>query len=235
MDNVKNAVIMAAGMGTRLLPLTRTTPKPLLKVNGRPMIKTLTDALKAAAVENVYIVTGHLQEQFEGFASDNGFKVIENPVYRTVNKISSVYYASDVLLSGGCYICEADLMLSKPGIIQKKPACSCYYGLMKKGFSDDWVFETGKDGFISRVGKGGTDCFNMVGISYFTGEDAAILCECIRNAYGRPGYEELFWDEVVNDNLDRLRLRIYPVDEGSITEIDTYEEYMMYQAGADRV
>lgn len=64
----------------------------------------------------------------------------------------------------------------------------------------------------------------MVGISYFRQADALILREAIREAYGAAGYEKLFWDEVVDRNLDKLRLSVHPIGERQIYEIDTVEE-----------
>ena len=46
----------------------------------------------------------------------------------------------------------------------------------------------------------------------------------IEEAYSVPGFETLFWDDVVNDNLDKLDLTVEPVIEGQITEIDTVKE-----------
>ena len=43
--------------------------------------------------------------------------------------------------------------------------------------------------------------------------------------YGTRGYETLFWDDVVNKNLDRLKLRVHPVNENQIMELDTVEEW----------
>ena len=95
---------------------------------------------------------------------------------------------------------------------------------MVKGHSDDWVFDLDKSGNIIRVGKVGDNQYNMVGISYFTKDDAKILSEVIENAYGINDYEKLFWDDVVDRNLDKLKLKIYPVSENQIVEIDTVEE-----------
>lgn len=92
------------------------------------------------------------------------------------------------------------------------------------GFSQDWVFEQ-RDGRISRVGKGGTDTYNMVGVSYFRKEDARILREEIVRACEKEENGDLFWDEVVDQNLDRLRLTVEEVLEGQIVEIDTVEEW----------
>ena len=81
-----------------------------------------------------------------------------------------------------------------------------------------------KDGYISRVGKGGSDTYNMVGVSYFKQEDAAVLREEIEKAYAIEENGDLFWDDVVNQNLNKLRLTVEPVNEGQLVEIDTVEE-----------
>lgn len=217
-----NAIIMASGLGTRMQPLTLTTPKPLIKVHGTPMIETVIGALKG--VDNIFVVVGYLKEQFQYLTTKyNNVHLIENPDYERVNNISSIFYASDKLKLGACYICEADLYLRNKNLLANSTK-SCYFGKFVKGYSADWVFERDKDGFITRVGKGGTDCYNMVGISYFTAADAGVLSQKIEEAYGKSGYEKLFWDDVVNDNLSKLKMTVSPVSESDIYEIDTVEE-----------
>ena len=156
-----------------------------------------------------------------------------NTEYETVNNISSVHRitaASREDLSGysmgddDLFICDADLYSHDPSVFKSTPDMSVYFGKMVKGFSDDWVFETGADGYISRVGKEGTDLYNMCGISFFKAADAAILKDVINKTYEEPGYEDLFWDDAVNMNLEKLRLRVHPIKEGDITEIDSIEE-----------
>ena len=64
----------------------------------------------------------------------------------------------------------------------------------------------------------------MVGIAYFKEKEAKILAEKIESVYGRPGYEQLFWDDVVNLYLQELMLMVHPVEEEMIVEIDTVQE-----------
>ena len=89
-----------------------------------------------------------------------------------INNISSIYYAKDKLKLDDTYICEADLFLADDIILSERPEESCYFGKMVKGHSDDWVFETDNNGFITRVGKVGTDVYNMCGIAFFKKKEA---------------------------------------------------------------
>ena len=222
-----NAILMASGLGSRMRPLTNTTPKPLIKVNNTPMIETVINALEMARVEHIFVVVGYLGEQFKYLTDKySNVSIINNTDYETVNNISSIYYAREEMKKSDVYICEADLYISDADILQCiDKSKSGYCGIMVEGHSDDWVFEQDSDGIITRVGKVGDDCFNMYGLSYFNKEQALLIANEIERIYGNKGqYEDLFWDDVVNSIINKLNLTVFPVDANQIVEIDTVEE-----------
>ena len=62
------AILMAAGLGSRMKPLTDTVAKPLVRVNGVPLIETVIAALEKRGVSDIYVVTGYRAEQFDALA-----------------------------------------------------------------------------------------------------------------------------------------------------------------------
>ena len=98
MCKVERAIILAAGFGTRLLPLTEVTPKPLIDVNGKIIIERMIEALKENGIDEINIVVGYKKEKFEYLKDKySNIRFIENQYYSTSNNISSIYVARELL------------------------------------------------------------------------------------------------------------------------------------------
>ena len=97
MNRVERAIIMAAGKGTRMLPITLKTPKPLVKINGIRMIDTVIQALHHNGIFEIYLVSGYLKEQLWVLENKYNVKILENPFYDSCNNISSLYIAREYI------------------------------------------------------------------------------------------------------------------------------------------
>ena len=220
----KRAVFIAAGFGSRLVPITFNTPKPLVRVHGVRIIDRLIDACLAAGIEEIVIVRGYLGELFDQLLYKYPMiKFLENPVYNAANNISSALVARYLL--SNAYVFEADLLISNPKIIKKYHFTSDFLAI-RKTRSDDWCFRV-KDGVIieEKVGGEGDDIWQMVGISYWNAADGHKLSQDIQDIYQSPGGKERYWEQVpLVYRRDHYAVEVRPCLDEDIVEIDTFNE-----------
>ncbi len=220
----KRAVFIAAGFGTRLVPITFNTPKPLVRVHGVRIIDHLIDACLAAGIEEIYIVRGYLSELFDQLLYKYPMiKFLENPAYNEANNISSALVARYLL--SNAYVFEADLLISNPAIIKKYHYTSDFLAV-KKERSDDWCFRV-KDGIIQeeKVGGQGDDIWQMVGISYWNEADGHKLSQDIQDVYTSPGGKERYWEQVpLVYKKEHYQVEVRECHDEDIVEIDTFNE-----------
>jgi len=222
---VRKAVIIAAGFGSRMVPVTLETPKPLVKVNGVRIIDTLLDALYAQGIYSIYIVRGYKGNQFDQLLDKYPtIKFIENPLYNESNNISSIYMARDVI--DRCYICEADLIIKNPKIITKYQYCTNYLSSFVKE-TDDWCF-TMRGNYIHKVDIGGEDVEQMIGISYWDEADSKKLRSDVEKVFNSRGGKENYWDNVpLKICRKNYKVAVRECARQDVTELDNFSELVM--------
>ncbi len=218
---VKRAIILAAGFGTRLVPVTLKTPKPLVSVNGETIVESLIKSLRKHNIEDITIVVGYKKEQFDYLIDKYNVKLIENPEYNTANNISSLYVARHLI--DRCYICEADLLINNFDVIQEYEYETCYLGFYCKS-TDDWCAKL-KNGKIKSLKIGGEDCYQTCGISYWSFEQSMLLKNSLEKLYTSRGGKENIWDNAAFGQFSKgIKVGIRPIEKQDVIEIDTFEE-----------
>lgn len=230
MEKVKRMIILAAGMGSRLAPLTDNLPKPMVCVKGVPIIVPLIKAALRAGIPDIYIVRGYRAEQYDILLKEYPMlHFIENPDYDKANNLGSIVAARNYL--PGSYIVEGDLLLYEPDLIKAEQEESNYLGKYVS-HTDDWCFFVDEHKLIQRVSIGGDDCYQMVGISYWNEEDGKRLAERAAAAYEGEHGHELYWDEIaLTYYKDEFSVHVHPCKEDDVIEIDTYEEWKALEQG----
>jgi len=227
---VERAIILAAGFGSRMLPATADRPKPLVTVNGRAILETLLDALVAAGITDITVVRGYQKQSFDRLLLKYPFlRLVDNDLFASTNNISSVMQVLPRLHR--CYLCEADLYLSNPGVITKYQYASNILGSYSLQ-TDDWSFKRDENGYITSYQKGNTYCYNYYGISFWTEEDCARLRRDFADVYGNyQNGTDYFWEFIplVLKKQD-YRVEIRPCEKTDIVEIDSFEELAQLDA-----
>ena len=226
---VRRVVFLAAGFGSRMVPITINTPKPMVRVHGKRIIETLIDAVLAAGIEEIWIVRGYLGEQFELLQKKYPMiRLIDNPDYDGTGTISSFYYARDLLEHA--YVMESDLVVTNPEVVRRYHYTSDFMGT-KVGQTDDWFLRTDDAGVIREIGVGGSgcNCFRLIGMSYWDGRDGKELAHDVREAYEGPGGHQLYMSYVpFRVYRDKYEINIMPCREGDVVEIDSFAELQEY-------
>ena len=222
---VKRAIIMAAGIGKRMQPLSFETPKPLLKVNGVRMIDTVINGLRINGIREIYVVVGYLKEKFYKWAADDPeIHIIENPYYDTCNNISSLYVARDHLCDS--IILDGDQVIYNPSILSPQFSLSGYNAVWCEGETDEWLMEV-ENGLVKNCSRsGGSHGWQLFSISRWTAEDGKKLKNHLETEF-EGGNTGIYWDDVVMFcHFSEYKLGIREMQAGDIIEIDNIKELM---------
>lgn len=220
---VKRAIIMAAGQGKRMFPLTQEIPKPLIKVNGVRMIDTVIEGLHKNEIFEIYVVVGHLKEQFYEWAKGwTGITIIDNPYFNTCNNISSLYVAREYL--SDCIILDGDQIIFNSDILSSKFMISGYNAVWCDNETEEWLLKV-DNGIIKACSRtGGRNGWQLYSISRWTDNDGRKLKKYLEREFDRGNYQ-IYWDDVAMFcYFDDFTLGIKEMRKDDVVEVDNLKE-----------
>lgn len=225
MSKVNKAIIMAAGKGERMRPLSNSIPKPLIKVNRVPMIESVIEALRENDIHEIYAVVGYLKEQFEYLTKKYpGVTLIENPYYDTCNNISSLYVAREHLENA--FVLDGDQVIYNTKVLNPAFTKSGYNAVWTDVYTNEWLMQTDENEKILSCSRtGGKNGWQLFSISRWNKEDAKIIKKALETEFEKNKNTQIYWDDVVMfDYFKAFDLTVYEMKKGDIIEIDSLDE-----------
>lgn len=224
---VDGALIIAAGFGSRFVPLTFETPKGLLEVFGERMIERQIRQLHEAGVYDITIAVGYLKEKFEYLIDKYQVKLLYNPEYSCKNTLATIYRARKVLQGRNMYVLSSDNWI-RDNMFHSHECGAWYASSYMKGDTSEWVLSYNKKGRITDIQIGGSDCWVMYGPVYFSREFSEKFLPLLEKAYHTPGTEQFYWEHILMQNIHHLEMDINRQPENQIYEFENLEELRQF-------
>ena len=193
MNTIKRAIIMAAGLGNRMKPVSDKTPKPLIEVNGKRMIDTIVDALHKNDINEIYVVVGYKKEQFYQWAKDKtGITIIDNNLYDKCNNISSLYAAREYIKD--TIILDGDQIIYNPSILKKEFTKSGYSCAWTEEETDEWLLTVDNNNKVVNCSRtGGKKGWQLYSISRWTEADGEKLKAFVEEEFKTKNNNQIYW------------------------------------------
>lgn len=214
-----NAIILAAGMGTRLRPLTNEIPKCLVKVLDTPMVERQIQFLHGAGITDITLVSGYKAEKLDYLKEKYGVDIVFNERYDTCNNIYSLYKVLDRF--GDSWVIEGDVYMQE-NCFTTDIHQSTYFAKWHEHYENEWGLESDENGRLVNINVGNGQGCIMSGISYWTMDDAQRIAAELLDTIEQVDYDNLFWDDVVLKLYQDFSIQVNQYD--SIYEIDTVDE-----------
>ncbi len=219
---VDNAIIMAAGMASRFLPLSLEKPKGLLEVKGEILIERQIKQLQEAGIKDITLVLGYKKEAFFYLEKKFGVHIVVNPEFHIKNNTYTLYLVRRVLKN--TYICSSDDYFTE-NVFDDYVYESYYASIHVSGKSNEWYMKKGPKGHIASVSKCGDEGDIMLGHVYWNKEFSKAMSGILAKAQKSGEYDSCLWEQVLLEHIKDLPpmfIRTYPAN--TIFEFDSLDE-----------
>ncbi|MDR1441282.1 MAG: NTP transferase domain-containing protein [Bifidobacteriaceae bacterium] len=218
---VTNAIVLAAGFGSRFVPITLETPKGLIEVHGEPMLERQLRQLQEAGITEIILVVGYMKERFEYLVDKFGVKLVFNPEYSTKNNLASLHCVREHLSSS--YVLVADNWIESNMFHRWEPD-TWLSGLYFAGPTSEWVVTFGPKDLIKGLHVGGRDAWAILGPAHFTPRFSERFRALMEEAYATPGTEDWYWEHVLKANLRQLPAYLNRLGTTGVREFESLAE-----------
>jgi len=235
-----NVIILAAGKGTRLLPLTKDKPKCLIKLkNGKTLLEIQIDRIKQINPSNIVIVTGYKSSMIETYiqtkySKEDNINFEFNPFFEMSNNLASLYLVKTYFKTEDVIVINGDDIFST----------SVIEGLANKSDEGVWVTISRKEKYdwddmkvitegnmIKQIGKNIPEQESnaeSVGIVRFNGKERIKFYEILVDVMHEPEALNWFWLHAIQMYIDRgNKVFFYEIPEISWAEMDFHIDYKM--------
>ena len=213
----KNAIILAAGFGMRMVPINTETPKGLLEIKGERLIECTIRQLHEVGITEIYVVVGFMKEQYEYLIDEYGVDLIVAPDYATKNNLHSLKTAADHLSNS--YIIPCDIWCEKNPYSRNE--LYSWYMVSDLVDDDSTVCVNRKQELVVQKEQAGGNA--MIGICYLLEAEAEIVRERLEELGRDSRYDGAFWEETLYQK-DRMIVTARVVHAADAVEINTYEQ-----------
>lgn len=216
------AIILAAGLGTRLRPMTDSTPKALIKVKDKPLVEYQIEYLKEKGIDEIIIVVGYLHEQFDYLKTKYNVELVFNEKYAEYNNFYSLYLVKDYLANS--YVIDADNYLFK-NMFRADITRSTYFSVYREECENEWFLIYGDDYKVQDIIVDSKAGRILSGVSFWDEKTAEKIVSFIDKSYESGDFINLYWDNMVKDNIHELDVYVEELEANSIYEIDSVKDY----------
>ena len=211
----RNAIILAAGFGMRMVPINTEVPKALLEVNGEPLIERIIRQLHEAGITQIYVVVGFLKEQFEYLMDLYGVELIVNEQYAEKNNLHSLHLASDHLCN--TYIVPCDIWCAWNPFHRHE--LYSWYMVSDLVDNESMVRVNRKMELVTNKQSGN----QMIGITYLIEKDSKVVKEKLEKMDQDRKFDNAFWEEALIEE-EHFLTQARVVHAADVVEINTYEQ-----------